>query len=121
LPRQHVGIDVIEIPRIARAISRWHDVFLTRIYTAAELESCRNAVPSLAARFAAKEATMKAIGIKGLRWREIEVISSSNGAPSLRLHGQALKKSKEAGITEFSVTMSHSKENAIAMVLGDAV
>ena len=78
-------------------------------------------IPSLAARFAAKEATMKAIGMKGLRWREIEVISSSNGAPSLQLHGQALKKSKEAGITDLSITMSHSKENAIAMVIGNVV
>ena len=121
MPRQHVGIDIIEIPRIERAISRWRDIFLTRIYTDAELESCRNATPSLAARFAAKEATIKAIGIKGLRWREIEIISNGNGAPSLQLHGRALKKSIEAGITEFSVTMSHSKENAIAMVIGDAV
>jgi holo-[acyl-carrier protein] synthase len=121
LPRRHVGIDIIEIPRIEQAISRWRDIFLTRIYTDAELESCCNAAPSLAARFAAKEATMKAIGTKGLRWREIEVVSNGNGAPSLRLHGQTLKKSKEVRITEFSVTMSHSKDNAIAMVIGDAV
>src|SRR4030042_6922274 len=105
LPRKLVGIDIIEIPRIAQAISRWHDSFLTRVYTAAELKHCHNAIPSLAARFAAKEATMKALGtgMKGLNWRDIEILSNADGAPSIRLHGRALKKSKEIGITELSI------------------
>jgi holo-[acyl-carrier protein] synthase len=123
LPRRLIGIDIIEIPRIAQAIARWHDSFLTRVYTTAELEYCHNAIPSLAARFAAKEATMKALGIgmKGLSWRDIEVLSNADGAPSLRLHGRALKKSKEAGVTELSITLSHSKQHAIAFVICDAV
>ena len=122
-PKKLVGIDIIEISRIAQAISRWHDSFLTRVYTAAELKHCHNAVPSLAARFAAKEATMKALGtgMKGLSWRDIEILSNADGAPSLRLHGRALKKSKDVGITDLSITMSHSKQYAIAFVICDAV
>jgi len=123
LSKKFVGIDIIEIPRIAQAISRWQEAFLTRVYTDAELKYCHNAIPSLAARFAAKEATMKALGtgMKDLRWQDIEILSNADGAPSLQLHGQALKKSNEVGITELFVTMSHSKQYAIAFVIGDAV
>jgi len=123
LPKKFVGIDIIEIPRIAQAISRWQESFLKRVYTDTELKHCHNAVPSLAARFAAKEATMKALGtgMNGLNWQDIEVLSNIDGAPSLRLHGRALEKSKEVGITELSITMSHSKQYAIAFVIGDAV
>ena len=119
-----VGIDIIEIYRIERAMSRWRDSFLRRVYTQAELESCHDVAASLAARFAAKEAVMKALGTgtKGLDlWRDIEILSNSDGMPLVQLHGQAQKKAREVGVGEFAVTMSHSKEYAVAFVIGDAV
>ena len=117
-----VGVDIIEIDRIEKAALDWKDSFLRRIYTEAELESSGNKPSSLAARFAAKEAVMKALGTgaKGLNWKDIEVISNSDGAPFIRLHGRAYNKAKEIGMSAFSVSMSHSKRYAIAVVLGYA-
>ncbi len=124
MSRIQIGVDIVEIRRIEQAVLSWKDSFLNRIYTETELESCHNVVSSLAVRFAAKEAVMKALG-KGARgmsiWRDIEVLSNSDGAPLIRLHGQVLQKSKEIGITQLSVTMSHSKEYAIAFVIGDVL
>jgi len=123
LPRIHVGIDIIEINRIEQAISSWQNSFLKRIYTEAELQDCHNVASSLAAHFAAKEAVMKTLGTgtKGLNWRDIEILSNSDGVPLVQLHGRAQNKAKEIGINEFSVTISHSKQYAVAFVIGDAV
>ncbi|MBM3120240.1 MAG: holo-[acyl-carrier-protein] synthase, partial [Chloroflexi bacterium] len=119
--RADVGVDIIEIGRIERVISEWQDSFLKRIYTQAELESHYN-VSSLAARFAAKEAVMKALGTgaRGVNWSEIEILTNVNGAPVIRLHGRALERSKEIGIAQFSVSMSHSRQYAVAFVIGHA-
>ena len=118
-----VGTDIIEIHRIEQAILSWQDSFLRRIYTEAELESCRNRASSLAARFAAKEAVMKALGTgaKEIKWRDIEILSNSEGAPVVQLHARARRKAEENGIAEFSVTMSHCKEYAVAVVIGDVI
>jgi holo-[acyl-carrier protein] synthase len=120
--RTAIGVDIIEISRIERVISRWQDSFLKRIYTGEELESCSNA-SSLAARFAAKEAVMKALGTgaRGVNWRDIEILTNGDGAPLIRLHGRARERSKEIGIAEFCVTMSHSREYAVAFVVGYAL
>ncbi len=117
-----IGVDIIEIGRIKRAISQRQDSFLKRIYTEAELEGHRNA-SSLAARFAAKEAVMKALGTgtRGVNWRDVEVLEDGNGAPRIILHGGARVKSQEMGIAEFYVSMSHSRRYAIAFVMGYAV
>ncbi len=116
-----VGTDIVEIHRIEQAIRSWQDSFLRRIYTEAELEFCQNRASSLAARFAAKEAVMKALGTGAnvISWRDIEILSNSQGAPVVRLHAQAERKAKENGIAKFSVTMSHCKEYAVAFVIGD--
>ena len=121
-PRIAVGVDIIEIDRIEQATVSWHDSFLKRIYTEAELESSGNKPSSLAARFAAKEAVMKALstGAKGISWKDIEVLSNNDGAPFVRLYGRAYDKAKEIGISAFSISMSHSKQYAIAMVVGYA-
>ena len=118
-----VGTDIIEIHRIEQAVLSWQDSFLRRIYTEAELESCRNRASSLAARFAAKEAVMKALGTgaKGIKWRDIEILSDSEGAPVIQLHGRARRKAEENGIAKFSVTMSRCKEYAVAVVIGDVI
>jgi holo-[acyl-carrier protein] synthase len=117
-----VGVDIIEIDRIEEAASSWQGSFLKRVYTEAELESSGNKPSSLAARFAAKEAVMKALGTgaKGLGWKDIEVLSNSDGAPFVRLHGRAYDKAKEIGMSQFAISMSHSRRYAIAMVVGYA-
>jgi holo-[acyl-carrier protein] synthase len=117
-----VGVDIIEIDRIEEAALSWQGSFLKRIYTEAELESSGNKPSSLAARFAAKEAVMKALGTgaKGLGWKDIEVLSNSDGAPFVRLHGRAYDKAKEIGMSQFAISMSHSRRYAIAMVVGYA-
>ena len=117
-----VGVDIIEIDRIEEAALSWQGSFLKRVYTEAELESSGNKPSSLAARFAAKEAVMKALGTgaRGLGWKDIEVLSNSEGAPFVRLHGRAYDKAKEIGMSQFAISMSHSKHYAIAMVVGYA-
>jgi holo-[acyl-carrier protein] synthase len=117
-----VGVDIIEIDRIEQAISSWRDSFLRRIYTDAELETSHNRPSSLAARFAAKEAVMKALGtgIWSVGWKDIELLSNNEGAPFVRLYGKACDKAKEIGMSQFSVSISHSKQYAVAMVVGYA-
>lgn len=117
-----IGVDIIEIDRIEEAALSWQGSFLKRVYTEAELESSGNKPSSLAARFAAKEAVMKALGTgaRGLGWKDIEVLSNSDGAPFVRLHGRAYDKAKEIGMSQFAISMSHSKHYAIAMVVGYA-
>ena len=118
-----IGVDIIEIDRIEHAILSWQNSFLGRVYTDAELNYCHNRVSSLAARFAAKEAVMKALGTGaiGLSLQDIEILPNVDGAPVIQLHGRAHNKAKEIGITEFSISMSHNKQYAIAFVVGDAV
>jgi holo-[acyl-carrier protein] synthase len=118
-----VGTDIVEIHRIEQAIRSWQDSFLRRIYTEAELEFCQNRASSLAARFAAKEAVMKALGTgaNGISWQDIEILPNSQGAPLVRLHARAERKAEENGIAKFSVTMSHCKEYAVAFVIGNVI
>jgi holo-[acyl-carrier protein] synthase len=119
--RTAIGVDIIEISRISRAISRWQDSFLNRIYTSTELEANHN-VSSLAARFAAKEAVMKVLGTgtRDVGWKDIEILSNGDGAPSIRLYGRALRKSSEVGLVRFKVSLSHSRKYAVAFVMGHA-
>lgn len=116
-----VGVDIIEIDRIKHAIARSQDSFLNRIYTPAELVYTRN-VSSLAARFAAKEAVMKALGTgtRGVGWKDIEILTNADGAPLVQLYGRALQKSTELGLAGFQVSLSHSRKYAVAFVIGYA-
>ncbi len=119
--RTCIGIDLIEISRIRAAVDRWGEKFLSRIYTEAELERYRSSSESLAARFAAKEAAVKALSSPQagyLRWRDIEILSESNGQPILKLYGKALQLAQESRISTFEVSLSHTRENAIAIVIG---
>jgi holo-[acyl-carrier protein] synthase len=117
-----VGVDLVEIPRIARAVARWGDRFLERVYTADELVHCRGRVPELAVRFAAKEAVSKALGV-GIWWRggiafvEAEVRANRLGKPEIRLHGRADEYARRQGLDEWVVSLSHTNEHAIAMVV----
>jgi len=114
-----IGIDIIETERIESAAKRWGKRFLNRVYTEAELEICQGRIPSLAARFAAKEAIMKALGTgaKGVSWREIEILADSAGKPLVKLYGRAENKAKELDLKEFSVSLSDAKQYAVAAAI----
>lgn len=115
----YTGIDIVEIARIKRAVARWGDVFLHRIYTDTELKLYQSKTSSLAARFAAKEAVMKLLGTgnRGISWREIEILSQSSGKPLVNLYGRAQSTAQKLGIREIAVSLAHSREYAIASVI----
>jgi holo-[acyl-carrier protein] synthase len=115
-----VGVDIVEIERVESAISRGRERFLRRIYTETELRTCQDRPSSLASRFAAKEAVMKVLGAGGISiaWREIEILTGDDGRPSVRLYGQALSKAAELNLKEVSVSLSDSKQYAIAVAIG---
>ena len=117
----HIGIDIIEITRIEKAIVRWGDRFLHRIYTEAELKLSHQKPSSLAARFASKEAVMKLLGTgkKGVGWRDIETLSEPSGKPLVHLYGKARARADSLGIDELAISLSHSREYAIALVTGE--
>jgi holo-[acyl-carrier protein] synthase len=114
-----VGTDIIEIARIERALADFGERFLNRVYTERERDRYRNRVSELAARFAAKEATSKALGtgIRGIRWREMEILPNWRGKPVLVLHGQAEERARLLGLTDFSVSLTHSRTDAMAFVV----
>ena len=115
----YTGIDIIEIARIKKAVERWGEAFLHRVYTDAEIERYRQKPPSLAARFACKEAVMKLLGTgrRGVHWREIETLSQPGGKPVVNLYGRARRRASRLGLKEIAVSLSHSKEHAIASVV----
>ena len=114
------GVDMIEIERIRAAIERHGWRFLTRVFTPQELYEVGEQPASLAARFAAKEAVSKALGsgIGLVGWQEIEVLRGSSREPLLRLHGMAQQLASQLGINCWSLSLSHTHEHAIAMVVG---
>ncbi len=114
-----VGIDIIEIARIQRTYDDFGERFLNRVFTERERERYRGRVNELAARFAAKEATSKVLGtgIVGIRWREMEVLPNRRGKPVLILHGQAAERARQLGLTDFSVSLTHSRTDAMAFVV----
>ena len=113
------GIDLIEIKRIQKALERHGDRFLNRIFTEAEIKQARGNAPELAARFAAKEAASKALGtgIGPVSWREMETINDFRGKPQLHLHGRAALIAEELGYTTWSVSLTHSRDTAAAVVV----
>ena len=117
-----LGLDATEIARIAEAIERYGDRFVRRVFTEGEIAYCRgkrDASSSFAARFAAKEAAMKALGTghsQGVYWTGIEVVRR-HGPPHLRFHGGAAARFAAMGATESLLTLTHSRELAIAHVI----
>ncbi len=119
----YCGIDIVEVPRIAAALERWGERFLNRVYTARERDLYSRKLLSLAARFAAKEAVMKALGtgMRGVGWKEIEVVPDHRGKPVLHLYGRALNRAKELGIQSWDISLTHSRDTAIASVVAIAL
>lgn len=113
------GVDIIEIARIERTIADFGDRFLRRVYTDRERERYGSRPSELAARFAAKEATSKALGtgIRGIRWRDMEILSNRRGKPVLVLHGSAAERANALGLVAFDVSLTHSRTDAMAFVV----
>jgi holo-[acyl-carrier protein] synthase len=121
-----LGTDMIEIARIERSLARYGDAFLHRIYTPAEIAYCRaknrTAGESFAARFAAKEAAAKALGTgisRGVTWRELEVLRLPGQRPTLHLSGRAAELGGRLGIRHLALSLSHTRELAIAVVVAE--
>lgn len=114
-----IGVDIIEIDRIAKVYHDFGERFLRKVFTERERERYRGRPNELAARFAAKEATSKALGtgIVGIRWKEMEVLSNRRGKPVLILHGQAAERARMLGLTDFSISLTHSRTDAMAFVV----
>jgi holo-[acyl-carrier protein] synthase len=117
-----VGTDIVEIDRIKRAIERSGIRFIKRVYTSAEVAYCearRDRISCYAVRFAAKEAVLKAIGSgrAGCRWVEVEIIRNQAGPPGVILHGAAAALAAGRGIESFHITLSHSREFAVAFAV----
>ncbi|MEO8597867.1 MAG: holo-[acyl-carrier-protein] synthase [Candidatus Solibacter sp.] len=117
------GVDLAEVPRIQASIERFGDRFIQRIYTPAEIayvERKANKYERYAARFAAKEAGMKAIGTgwrRGVRWQDFEVTNLPSGKPTLRLHGVAAKYAAKLGVKNVSLSLTHTAELGMAHVI----
>jgi holo-[acyl-carrier protein] synthase len=117
------GIDIAEVPRIRQAIERFGDRFIQRVYTESEILYCdskANRVERYAARFAAKEAAMKALGTgwnHGVRWRDCEVTRMPGGRPTLTFHGKAAEFAAKLGAKNAALSLSHTAEQAIAQVI----
>jgi holo-[acyl-carrier protein] synthase len=105
-----VGVDIIEIKRIERAIAHWDGRFLQRVYTESELALCKGRVPELAVRFAGKEAISKALGTG---------LFGVSCKPLVYLHERAAQRAATLGLTEFAISLSHSRDYAVAFVASD--
>jgi holo-[acyl-carrier protein] synthase len=118
-----MGIDIAEIDRIEAAITRHGAPFLKRLYTPAEIAYCerhKHKYERYAARFAVKEAVMKALGTgwsRGVRWRDIEVVNQPSGKPTLRLAGVASELAERQGVKHISISITHSGNLALSQVI----
>lgn len=117
-----IGTDITEVSRIKKIVET-HPQFISRIYTTAEIRYCRqkrNSYQHFAARFAAKESVMKAVGagwLQGLQWKDIEIVNLPSGEPRINAYGSLKKLMVQKGIKSFLVSLSHCKDYATAMVV----
>jgi holo-[acyl-carrier protein] synthase len=118
-----IGTDLMEIARVQQSIDRFGERFLRRVFTGGEIAYCqrkRNAAESFAARFAAKEAAAKALGTgisQGVSWLELEVTREPSGRPGLALSGRAAERAAQMGVARTSLSLTHSRDVAMAIVL----
>jgi holo-[acyl-carrier protein] synthase len=117
------GVDIAEVPRIRASVERFGDRFVRRVFTDREIAYVSrkaNKYERFAARFAAKEAGMKAIGTgwrRGVRWRDFEVVNLPSGRPTLLLHGKAKEFAELLGAKNIALSITHTKEQALAYVV----
>lgn len=117
------GVDICEVSRMGASIARFGDRFLQRVFTESEIRYCqskRNSVERFAARFAAKEAAMKALGTgasRGVTWTSIEVAHAPGGRPVLRLTGKTSEIANRLGVNRISLSVTHTESTAMAIVI----
>ena len=117
------GVDIAEVPRIRETIERFGDRFLRRIFTEGEIRYCERKArryESYAARFAAKEAGMKALGTgwsRGVRWRDIEVVRPKGQRPTIQFHGEAAAIATKLGTKNIALSITHTSKEALAHVI----
>jgi holo-[acyl-carrier protein] synthase len=117
------GVDLAEVNRIRHSVERFGDRFVHRIYTDREIayvERKANRFERYAARFAAKEAGMKALGTgwrRGIQWKDFEVVNLPSGRPTLLLHGEAEAIAGRAGVKSVHLSLTHTAENGLAYVI----
>jgi holo-[acyl-carrier protein] synthase len=118
-----IGVDIVEVARMRRAVERYGGRFVDKVFTPAEAEYCRRAPhpeQRFATRFAAKEAALKALGTgwtQGVQFLDVEVCNDEFGAPSVMLTGKALQVSREIGVGRIHVSMTHHRDFAVAQVV----
>jgi len=118
-----IGVDLAKIPRMRRVVERWQDRFLRRVFTEQEIAYCQrrhDPIPHLAARFAAKEAVMKALGTglrMGVTWREAEVRRERGEAPTMVLTGRTAAIARARGASRILVSLTHDGDYAFAQVM----
>jgi holo-[acyl-carrier protein] synthase len=114
-----VGVDIIEVDRVRKVYEKHGERFLRRVYTEREVRQCRGKVTRLAGRFAAKEAISKALGtgLRGVAWREMEIVQLRSGRPTVTLHGNARLRAEQLGISAFDVSMADLAQFSIAIAV----
>jgi holo-[acyl-carrier protein] synthase len=115
-----LGIDIIKVDRIRAAIDRFGDRFWRRVLTEAEHRYVRNRPENFAGRWAAKEAVSKVLGlgVRGVGWRDIEIVRLPTGAPSVQLSGRAAARAEQLGMGRIAVSISHEGDYAVAIAFG---
>lgn len=114
-----IGIDLIEIERIVRVLGRFPDRFRHRVLTDAERRYCGTKIERIAGRWAAKEAISKVLGlgVRGVGWREIEILPNGAGKPLVYLHARAARRAERLGLAEVSVSITHERSMAAAVAI----
>ncbi len=111
------GVDIVEIDRVAALAARFGERFQRRVFTPAEWAECASRPASLAARFAAKEAVIKALGCREIALHEVEVVRQEGDRPRIRLHGRAAARARDLAVEELALSLSHSRRYAVASVV----
>ena len=119
MSRHEIGIDLVDVDRIVAVLERYPDRFRTRVLTESEQRYCGRKVERIAGRWAAKEAISKVLGlgVRGVGWREIEILPNRAGAPQVTLHARAARRAEFLDLDEVTVSISHERRMAVAVAV----